>query len=91
MYFLVHEFQHTLSSTEIIPQHKLALQLRHTLGELEAAKENSRAKSATYNALAAEYTAHEATLQAKQQARRDQLLAAVQALYPPQPASTASA
>jgi chromosome segregation ATPase len=91
MYFLIHEFQHTLSSTEINPQHKLALQLRQTLGKLEAAKENSRAKSAAYNELAAEYTAHEATLQAKEQARRDQLLSAVQAMCPPQPASTASA
>lgn len=91
MYFLVHEFRHTLNGTEIKSQHKLASELRHTLAELEAAKENSRTKTATYNALAAEYTAHQAALDANQKSRRDDLLAAVQAMNSPQPAPPASA
>ena len=90
MYFLIYEFQHTLSNTEIISQHKLGLELRHGLARLEAVKENSRALTAAYNALASEYAAHEATLQTKQKTRRDQLLAAVQAKFPPQLASTAT-
>lgn len=90
MYFVIHEFQHTLGSTEIISQHKLGLQLRHELARLEAAKENSRALTAAYNTQASEYTAHEAALQTKQQTRRDHLLAAVQAKFPPQPATSAT-
>jgi chromosome segregation ATPase len=93
MYFLVVEFHDLLSSTQIVSQHQLAVDLRRRLGDLEAAKENARAKSAELNALQTELTAKQAELAAKQAARQQQLLAAIQALYPvqPQPAPAAAA
>jgi peptidoglycan hydrolase CwlO-like protein len=93
MYFLILQFQDQLSATNIISQHQLAMDLRHRLGDLEAAKEYARAKSATLSALQAELTSRQATLTAKQAGRQQQLLAAIQALYPvqPQPAPAAAA
>jgi chromosome segregation ATPase len=89
MYFLVVEFHHVLHHTEIISQHQLSVDLRHKLGELEAAKENARTKTADYNSLQTELTAQQATLATKKAGRRQQLLAAVQALYPaPAPSAT---
>jgi chromosome segregation ATPase len=90
MYFLLLEFRNELRDTYIISQHKLAAELREKLGELEAAKEQARAKSAAYNVLDAEYNAHLATLEAKLSGRRDQLLAAVQALSLQPTSTTAS-
>jgi chromosome segregation ATPase len=90
MYFLLLEFRNELRDTHIISQQRLAAELREKLGELEAAKEQARAKSAAYNVLDAEYNAHSATLQAKLSGRRDQLLAAVQALLLQPTSATAS-
>lgn len=84
MYFLVLEFEELLKCTEIISQNCLALDLRHRLGELEAAKENARLKSAALSTLQAELASQQAALDAKQAGRRPQLLAAIQALYPVQ-------
>jgi peptidoglycan hydrolase CwlO-like protein len=93
MYFLVCEFHDLLGSTEIISQHHLALDLRRRLGDLEAAKENARAKSAELSGLQTELTGKQAELATKQAGRQQQLLAAIQALYPvqPQPAPAAAA
>ena len=91
MYFLVLEFQNTLDSTEIISQHRLALDLRHKLGELEEAKERARVKSAALNGLQTEATALQATLDGKRAGRRATLLAEVQALFPVQPATSPAA
>jgi peptidoglycan hydrolase CwlO-like protein len=93
MYFLVLQFQDQLSDTKILSQHQLAMDLRHRLGDLEAAKEHAREKSATLGALQAEMTSRQSTLAAKQAGRQQQLLAAIQTLYPvqPQPAAAAAA
>lgn len=91
MYFLVLEFQNTLDSTQIISQHRLALDLRHRLGELEEAKERARIKSAAFNGLQTEATALQATLDGKRTGRRQSLLAEVQALFPVQPATSPAA
>lgn len=84
MYFLVLEFQELLECTSIVSQHHLAMDLRHRLGELEEAKENARAKSATLSTLQAELASQQAALDAKEAGRRQQLLAAIQAMYPVQ-------
>jgi hypothetical protein len=91
MYFLVLQFQDLLSSTEIISQHQLAVDLRHRLGDLEAAKEHARAKSAALSGLQAELASQQAALAAKQAGRQQQLLAAIQALYPVQPQAAPAA
>lgn len=93
MYFLVLQSQDLLHSTEIISQHQLAVDLRHRLGELEAAKEHARLKSAALSGLQAEYASQQAALATKQAGRQQQLLAAIQALYPvqAQPAAAAAA
>jgi DNA repair exonuclease SbcCD ATPase subunit len=91
MYFEVLEFHSVLSGTNIISQHQLALELKQRLGELEAAKEHARAKSAAMNNLQTEYKAHQATLKAKRDGRRQALLAAVQALFPVPAAHAAAA
>jgi vacuolar-type H+-ATPase subunit I/STV1 len=91
MYFLVLQFHGRLRETQVITQHQLALDLRHKLGELEAAKELARAKSAALSTVQTQYNAHQTALQTKQSGRRANLLAAVQALFPaPAPATTAS-
>jgi DNA repair exonuclease SbcCD ATPase subunit len=84
MYFLVLEFQALLECTSIISQHQLAMDLRHRLGELEAAKENARVKSAVLSTLQAELASQQAALDTKQAGRRQQLLAAIQSMYPVQ-------
>lgn len=93
MYFLVLQFQDLLNSTEIISQHQLAIDLRHRLGDLEAAKEQARAKSAALSGLQAELASQQATLATKQAGRQQQLLTAIQTLYPvqAQPAPGAAA
>jgi DNA repair exonuclease SbcCD ATPase subunit len=91
MYFLVLEFQELLECTTIISQHHLAMDLRHRLGELEEAKENARAKSAALSTLQAELASQQAALDAKEAGRRQQLLAAIQAMYPVQAQPDAAA
>jgi hypothetical protein len=90
MYLLVLEFHGELRDTQIISQHQLALDLRQKLSDLETAKEHARARAAALNTLQAEYAAHKATLQAKWSGRRAQLLAAVQAMFPPPAAPPAT-
>jgi chromosome segregation ATPase len=90
MYLEVLELHGRLRETQVVSQHQLAVDLRQRLGELEAAKEHARAKTAAYNAVQADYSAHLATLQAKQAGRRAKLLAEVQAMFPaPAPSATA--
>lgn len=91
MYFLVREFQDLLSSTEILSQHQLAMDLKHRLGDLEAAKEHARAKSAALSGLQTELTTKQAELAAKQAARRQQLLTAIQTLFPVRASAHAAA
>jgi len=92
MYFEVLEFHNVLSKTEIVSQHELALDLKQKLGELEAAKEHARMKSAAMNNLQTEYTTQQTKLQNKISGRRQGLLASIQALYPvPAAAPAASA
>jgi hypothetical protein len=82
MYFLVLEFEHELHHTHIISQHELALELRHKLGDLEAAKEQARAKAAVVNSLQAEQSSQQQKLQDQRTGRRQQLLTEIQALFP---------
>jgi peptidoglycan hydrolase CwlO-like protein len=90
MYFLMLEFHHTLAETKVISQHELYLELRQRLGELESAKEHARAKGAALSSAQAEYTNHHTALEAKQQGRRDKLLAHVQKMFPVPESSTDS-
>ena len=90
MYFLVLEFHGRLRETHIISQDQLSTELRIKLGELEAAKELARAKTAALSAIQLDYTTHQTALQTKRSGRRAALLAAVQALFPVPPASTTS-
>jgi hypothetical protein len=94
MYFHVLEFQNELSTTHIVSQHQLALELKQKLGELEQAKEHARLKNAEANRLQTESNTHQATLTARKTGRRQTLLGLIQAMFPvpaPQPSSTSSA
>lgn len=88
MYFFMSEFHKTLADTRIISQHQLSSELRQKLGELEAAKEYARAKSAGLSAAQADYTNHETALNTKRTNRRTALLAEVQKRFPVPAAST---
>ena len=92
MYFLVLEFHARLRETQIISQHQLSMDLRQKLGELEAAKEHARTKSAALSAVQGEYAAYKTDLDNKRAGRRTKLLAEVEAMFPvPTESGTASA
>ncbi|HTB15637.1 MAG TPA: hypothetical protein VK752_28900 [Bryobacteraceae bacterium] len=89
MYFEVLEFQKELKSTDLIPQHQLALELKQKLGELEQAKEQARSRSAELNSLQAEQTKQQSTLSTRIAGRRAQLLTQIQNMFPaPAPIAT---
>ncbi|MBV9759624.1 MAG: hypothetical protein JO340_03580 [Acidobacteriaceae bacterium] len=88
MYFLMSEFHKISAQTKIIPQHQLSVELRQKLGELEAAKEYARAKSAALSNAQADHTNQETALKTKQANRRTTLLADVQKKFPVPPASS---
>jgi DNA repair exonuclease SbcCD ATPase subunit len=89
MYFLTLEFHSQLRETHIMSQHELSMELRQKLGELEAAKENARAKSAALSAAQAEYTSHKTELDNRRKERRTKLLAEVENMFPVPSVSTA--
>jgi len=82
MYFEVLEFHNVLAKTEIVSQHELASDLKQKLGELEAAKEHARVRSAAMNNLQTEYNSQQTKLQNKISGRRQALLTAIQAMFP---------
>jgi chromosome segregation ATPase len=82
MYFLTLEFHSQMRETKIFSQHEVSLELRQKLGELEAAKERARAKTAALSTVQAEYTAYKAELDVKRADRRANLLAEIKAFYP---------
>jgi chromosome segregation ATPase len=82
MYFLTLEFHSRMRNTKILSQHELSLELRQKLGELEAAKERARAKTAALSTAQAEYMAYKAELDAKRADRRANLLAEIKTLFP---------
>ena len=90
MYFLTLEFHNQVRNTKVISQHDLSLELRQKLGELEAAKERARAKTAALNTAQADYTAYKADLDTKRSDRRINLLKEIKALFPVPEEPTAS-
>ena len=82
MYFLVLEFHNRMRDTRILSQHDLSMDLRQKLGELEAAKEQARSRSAALSTVQAEYTAFETALNNKRTERHSKLLSDVEAIYP---------
>jgi chromosome segregation ATPase len=82
MYFLTLEFHSQMRETKILSQHEVSTELRQKLGELEAAKERARAKTAALSTAQAEYTAYKAELDTRRADRRANLLAQIKELYP---------
>ena len=82
MYFLILEFHSQLRETKIVSQHELSLELRQKLGDLEAAKERARAKTATLSAAQAEFAAYKTGVDTKKADRSANLLTEIKIVCP---------
>jgi chromosome segregation ATPase len=82
MYFLTLEFHAKVRETKILSQHEVSLELRQKLGELEAAKEHARSRTAALGTVQAEYTAYKAKVDAKISDRRKNLLTEITTVFP---------
>jgi len=82
MYFLTLEFHGKMRETKIFSQHEVSLELRQKLGELEAAKEHARSRTAALGTVQTDYTTYKAELDAKIAGRRDNLLTEIKLVFP---------
>jgi chromosome segregation ATPase len=83
MYFLTLEMRRLMHHTEIASQGRLADELNNALSQLEEAKEENRARNAARDALQVEHGAEKKKFDDMKANRRKDILAAIQAAWPP--------
>ena len=86
MYFLALEMRHVMNHTHVVSQGELAEKLNEALAALEEAKEHARARKNSWDALKLEHDAEKNKLDDMKTNRRKNILAAIQAAWPPPPA-----
>lgn len=91
MYFLVLEMRHVMQHTRIPSQGQLSDTLNEALSGLEEAKEHARSRKAAWDSLKLEHDSEKKKLDDLNANRRKDILAAIQAQWPAQPAEAQAA